>query len=69
MTNVQNLDRIVADLPTGVAPTITVLPTRKPRKANTWVNGVRGGSSRVRCNGGSRATNKSGGNSALADVR
>ena len=68
MTNLQNLDQILSTLPTGVTPRVTVLKTRKPRKTDTWVNGVRGGSTRVRCNGGSRATNKSGGNSALSDV-
>jgi hypothetical protein len=53
----------------GVTPKITVLKTRGPRKGESWVNGVKGGSTRVRCNGGSRATSKSGGNSALNDVR
>ena len=68
MTNLQNLDQILATLPAGVTPTIKVLKTRGPRKGDSWVNGIKGGSTRVRCNGGSRATSKSGGNSALADV-
>ena len=71
MTNsTQNLLSIVDTLQaSGVTPKVTVLKTRKPRKGDSWVNGVRGGSTRVRCNGGSRATSKSGSNSALNDVR
>ena len=70
MNTYTNLIKITEELEAnGVTPKLTVLPTRKPRKANLYANAVRGGSTRVRCNGGSCATSKSGSNSALKDVR
>ncbi len=69
MNTYTNMIQIADDLKAnGVTPKLTVLPTRKPRKANLYANAVRGGSTRVRCNGGSRSTGKSGSNSALNDI-
>jgi len=36
MTNLQNLDQIIASLPAGVKPTITVLKTKGPSKGSSW---------------------------------
>ena len=69
-TSTQNLLNTIDELKaSGVTPKVTVLKTRKPRKGESWVNGIKGGSTRVRCNGGSRSTGVSGSNSALNDVR
>jgi hypothetical protein len=69
MNSYQNLlnciDAVEAE---GKTPKVIKLPTKKPRKGNLYANRVRGGSTRVRCNGGSRGTMKSTSNSALTDV-
>ena len=69
-TSTQSLLNTIDELKaSGVTPKVTVLKTRKPRKSNLYANRIKGGSTRVRCDGGSRSTSVSGSNSALTDVR
>ena len=69
MTKAENLAQIKAEMAAnGITPKITILKAKAPRKGETYANRIKGGSTRVRCNGGSHSTNKAGKNSALADV-
>ena len=70
MNTYTNLTNIIEELKAnGVTPKVTKLNGKKPRKADLYCDRVKGGSTRVRCNGGSRGTVKATKHSALEDVR
>ena len=69
MNDYTNLTNIIDELKAnGITPKVTKLATKKPRKVDLYCDRIKGGSTRVRCNGGSRGTVVATKNSALSDV-
>ena len=68
MNTYSNLNSIIDSLPQGVTAKVTVLASRKPRKADTYASRVGGGSTRYNsgCGAHSRVATQT--SSALADV-
>ena len=67
--NSPSMNALIASLPAGVTPTITVLPSRKPRKSDLVCERVGGASTRYNSGCGAHSRVQTQTSSALVDVR